>query len=154
MESQGQERGAVRLKVCWSGNPDLECWSERLLNFRLMVWSRSGFPLGLLLQSFVMFLFFLEIFLIHRDAEFTRLLAVFDAVHPHGMVPPRFAVLLVLDIQPDEIAIQFSEVVRGGLNKAGASGGIGEVRLGFLGGDGRVREQYEGDDEDRAKHQS
>jgi len=109
--------------------------------------------LGLLLQSFVMFLFFLEIFLIHRDAEFTRLLAVFDAVHPHGMVPVRFLILPVLDVQPDEIAIQLSEVVSGHLNVAGTSRGIGEVRLCFLGGDGRVREQYESGDDDRAKHQ-
>src|ERR1700730_16171371 len=154
MKCREQERGEVRLRVCWSGNPDLGFWSERLLNFRLMIWSRSGFPLGLLLQSFVMFLFFLEIFLIHRDAEFTRLLAVFDAVHPHGMVPVRFLILPVLDVQPDEIAIQLSEVVSGVLNIARASRGIGEVRLVFLGGDGRVREHYEGGDDDRAKHES
>ena len=109
--------------------------------------------MGPLLQSFVMFLFFLEIFLIHRDAEFTRLLAVFDAVHPYGMVPVRFLVLTVSDVQPNEIPIQFSEVVNGGLNIAGASGGIGEVRLCFLGGDGRIRDQHESGDDDDAKHQ-
>ena len=154
MTSRGQEGRTTRQKVSQIGSADLECWSERLLDFRLVVWPRSGFLLGLLLQSFVMFLFFLEIFLIHRDAEFTRLLAVFDAVHPHGMVPSGFLVLLVLDIQPDEIPIQFSEVVSGRLDVAGACRGISEVRLGFLGGEGRVREQYEGGDDDRAKQES
>jgi hypothetical protein len=136
-----------------NGNADSECRSERLLNFRLMVWPRSGFPLGLLLQSFVVFLFFLEIFLIHRDAEFSRLLAVFDAVHPHRMGPARFLVLPVLNIQPNEIPIQFSEVVSGHLNRAGASYSIGKVGLCFLGGDGRVGEQYGSGDDDDAKHQ-
>lgn len=153
MKNRGSKKRTTCQKLRQAGNADLERWSERLLNFRLMVWSRIGFPLGLLLQSFVMFLFFLEIFLIHRDAELTRLLAVFDAVHPHRMSPARFLALPILDVQPDEIPIQFSEVVSGHLNSAGASGGIGEVRFCFLGGDGRVGEQHERGDDDGAKQQ-
>jgi hypothetical protein len=114
---------------------------------------RRGFPLGLPQQSFVLFLFFVEVLFVHRDAELSRLLTVFDAEHPHGTVPPRSAVLLVLNLYPNEIAIQESEIVMGCLNVAGKTRGPIEVGLFFLGRDGRVSEQNDCRDEDRARDQ-
>jgi len=97
--------------------------------------------MGLFLQSFVLFLFHLEILLIDRDAELARLLAVLDAVHSHGMVPPRFAVLLVLDIQSNHITVQLSLVVCRRPNVAGAGRGSVEVQVLILSRDGRARKQ-------------
>lgn len=116
-----------------------------------MVLFPSGLPLGLLLQGLVLLLFFLEVLLIHRKAELSRLLAVLGAIHPHTMVPTRLEIVPVLDVQSNEIAICVSEIVAGRLNVARATRGSREVRLCILGRDRRACEQHEGRDEQRAE---